>query len=301
MICSNSSMPCDRHRHAPKAHILFWSAASTAVLGLAWILYLISTPATIFRLPWQIPPEPGLGTPVTLPLVAHSLLPPAARDFRLSPPNGLDAEWPLRWKWHGFSRRGLKWQTTLAVWAHAPGNRQGNVLTFLPTPEKIPLPDLAVVLPAGPALPVWTEPSAPDGTSAANSQGPRRLATGLLALAVATVTAALVLSAQKWHNDAPIRKAIKSLPDSRHPLAADAILAAVVAFFTHRRRPPPGRDLLRLADSLARGNGRDALLAPSLRVLAHSLNIARFSPCQPQDELLASCHRLACFIIRYYR
>ena len=303
MTCSNSSMRCNNHhRHGPTVQLLRGSAVATTVLLLAWILFLTSTPATMRQLPWQIPPEPGLGTPATLPLLAHSLLPPAARDFRLSLPDGLDAEWPLRWTWQGFSWRGLTWQTTLTVWPHALENNQGDLLTYLPTRETISFPGLAAALPAVATLPVWTPPTAPIGTSAHSSQIQHRLAAGLLALAAVAIAAALLLLSITWLDDAPRRNALKHLSDSRHPLAADAIQTVVVAYFAARRRPPRGRDLLRLADSLARGSNREALLAPSLRCLTHWLNHIRFSQRQPPpEERLASCQRLARFIIRYDR
>ncbi|HOG50948.1 MAG TPA: hypothetical protein PKY10_10175, partial [Lentisphaeria bacterium] len=103
MTCSNSLTRCNKHRRrAPNAALRRGvSATAAVVLLLAWILFLISTPATIQPLTWQMPPEPGLGTPVTMLILAHSLRPPADNDFRLSLPDGLDAEWPLKWTRQG--------------------------------------------------------------------------------------------------------------------------------------------------------------------------------------------------------
>lgn len=303
MTCSNSSTRCNKHRrcgvNTTKRRGI---SAAVAVLLLAWTLFLTNTPAAIQPLAWQMPTESGLGTPATMPLLAHSLQPPAASDFRLSLPDGLDAEWPLQWTWKGFSWRGMRWQTTLTVWPHEPNHCQGDILTFLPTGKTISFPGLPVALPTELVQPVWTPPAAPLAPSTSPALIQHRVATGLLALAVVAVAAALVRLFISWLNDAPRRNALKRLSDMRQPLTADAIYDTLVEFFTARRRPPPSRDLLRLADSLACGSNCEALLTPSLRFLTHSLNRLRFSQQQPQpNEQLASSQRLASFIISYYR
>jgi hypothetical protein len=276
-------------------------SAVAAVLLLARILFLNSTPATIQPLTWQMPTESGLGTPATMQILAYSLRPPATSEFSLSLPDGLDAEWPLKWTWKGFSWRGMKWQTTLTVWLHEPNNCQGDILTFLPTGETISFPGLTAALPAELVQPVWTPPAAPLDTPPPLAPIQRRLTAGLLVLAVVAVAAALVRLFISWLGNAPRRNALKHLSDSRQPLTADAIYDILVEFFSARQRTPPSRDLLRLADSLARGSDHEALLAPSLRFLTHSLNRLRFSQQQPQpNEQLASCQRLASFIVRYY-
>ncbi len=195
----------------------------------------------------------------------------------------------------------MTWQTTLTVWPYEPNNCQGDILTFLPTGKTISFPGLAVTLPAELVLPIWTPPTTPLDIPASPAPIQRLLSAGLFVLATA-LAAALMRLFITWLNDAPRRNALRHLSDSRHPLTANAIYDILVEFFTARCRPPPSRDLLRLADSLACGSNYEALLAPSLRVLTHSLNRLRFSQQQPPpDEQLTSCQRLASFIVRYYR
>lgn len=304
MTCSDSSMRCKPHPGTTKRQGLKWPAAIAFVAATLAVLALAvaGIPATVSLPADQAPAaKNALGRPITLNVLANAVSPPSAGDWRLSLPECLDAEWPPRWRWRGFSWRGFAWEAQLTLWAHAPGNTREAALTFLPTGAVLPLPELAFTLPEQPPQPTWTPSPAPAGYRGGHAR-PRLDTRALLlfALTVAALATALTRQVWTWRTGAPARIILTQLSRRTPTPSADAIQTAVHVFFTRR----PGAteatpDLHSLANVLARGRNQDALLAPVVRHLAEALDTARFAPPQPPSTLhLEHCRRLACHIIR---
>ena len=101
MTCSNSSTQCKHRRRAKCRHV-------------ARALRRSRSPALgADSLPEQHPGDDSTADLANAHRVRHrnasdhanlaySLRPPATSEFSLSLPDGLDAEWPLKWTWKGF-------------------------------------------------------------------------------------------------------------------------------------------------------------------------------------------------------